>query len=115
MTPKLVVTCPRARGAHVLARRTVTPTGPEVVAATSVLTTKGYAIHRRTYTATDLVHDWDGDTAPLEQLAVTVGCRCGRYTVDVAALLRGDQVTARRHPITAADEREHGISPDRMR
>lgn len=76
---------------------------------------QGYTVHPRTFTTSDLAHDWDGDTTPLARLDVGVACRCGQYVVDVAALLRGEPVVVDPSPLSAQEERGYGVRPERRR
>lgn len=107
--------CPRAKGAHKLAERSVTPQGPRVTAAVPMPGRAGYTITERTFTENDLADEWDGDTRPLEQFVIPVGCRCGRFTLDVAALLHGEAAKVRPSPMTREEERQFGLDPRRAR
>ena len=72
----------------------------------------GYVVRETTLGAADFT-DTDGDVL-LSQVH-TVGCRDGRWSVDLVALWRGEAVALGPVPVLPEEERAFGLNPERSR
>jgi hypothetical protein len=73
---------------------------------------RGYVVHRETLDVADFT-DTEGDI--LASQVQTVGCRCGRWSADLAALWRGREIALEPVPISPQEERGFGLNPHRSR
>ena len=88
--------------------------GPRVVATLVGTTRSGSELVEHVFTLKDLIDVEDGGEN-LSSYSVPVGCRCGRFIVDIAAVLHGRRPTLQRFVMSRAEDREFGLNPDRLR
>jgi hypothetical protein len=104
--------CP-TRARHRLAERRVTPDG--IVLDVRLAThdaRRGYVVRWRTLDAAAFT---DTEADVLASQVHSVGCQCGRWSADLAALWRGQEVALEPSPLSPQEEREFGLNPHRSR